>query len=50
VATIQFLKRGLQIVYRWLRTDDVTEVQSKLIFAADIQLVLNANGCTYSES
>jgi len=48
VATIQFLNRGLQTVYKCLRTDDVAEVQSELFFAADIEVVLNANGLKYS--
>jgi len=35
-------------LYRCSRTDDVTEVQSELDFAADIEVVLNADGCKYS--
>lgn len=50
VATIQFLNRGFQTVYRWPRIDDVADVQSKFVFAADIEVVLNANGRTYSVS
>ena len=50
VATIQFLNRGFQTVYRWPRIDDVADVRSKFVFAADIEVVLNANGCTYSVS
>jgi len=30
VATIQFLNRGFQTVYRWPRTDDVADVQVSL--------------------
>jgi len=50
VATIQFLKRGFQTVYRWPRIDDVADVRSKFVFAADIEVVLNANWRTYSVS
>ena len=50
MATIQFLNRGFQTVYRWPRIDDVADVQSNFVFAADIEVVLNANGRTYSVS
>ena len=49
VATIQLLN-GLQTVYRCPRTDDVAEVMSEFVLAADIEVVLSANGCKYSVS
>lgn len=47
VATVQFLNRGFQNIYRWPRIDDVADVQSKFVFAADVDVLLKANGRTY---
>ena len=50
VATVQFLNRGFQTTYRWPRIDDVAEVRNQFVFASDVEVVLNANGRTYSVS
>ena len=50
VATVQFLNRGFQITYRWPRIDDVAEARNQFVFASDVEVVLNANGRTYSVS
>ena len=50
VATVQFLNRGFQTTYRWPRIDDVAEIRNQFVFASDVEVVLNANGRTYSVS
>ena len=50
VATVQFLNRGFQTIYRRPRIDDVADVQNRFVFASDVEVLLCATGRTYCVS
>ena len=43
VATVQFLNRGFQTIYRRPRIDDVADVQNRFVFASDVEVLLGAH-------